>query len=56
MAHVFKQAKAVYEKKNMKIANAVMGYLGEGKECSEVFTFDKKYFNRIEGLKAHRTS
>ncbi|MDA8082451.1 MAG: hypothetical protein M0024_02190 [Nitrospiraceae bacterium] len=56
MAHVFKQAIAVYVENDIKIADAVMGYWGPGKGGSEVFTFDEKYFKRIEGLKARRTA
>lgn len=56
MAHVFKQAIAVYAEKDIEIADADIGYWGPGKGGSEVFTSDEKYFKRVEGLKARRTA
>ena len=54
MQNVFKQAIAVYEEKNIKFADAVMGYWGLAKGTSEVYTYDEKDFRRIEGLKVHK--
>lgn len=54
MANVFKQAIAVYEEKNIKFADAVMGFWGLEKGITDVFTYDEKDFRRIEGLKVHK--
>lgn len=54
MENVFKQAISVYEEKNIKFADAVMGYWGLEKGISEVFTYDERDFQRIEGLKVHK--
>ncbi len=54
MENVFKRAIAVYEEKNIKFADAVMGYWGLEKGISAVFTYDEKDFRKIEGLKVHK--
>ncbi len=54
MENVFKQAIVVYEEKNIKFADAVMGYWGLEKGITDVFTYDEKDFRRIEGLKVHK--
>lgn len=51
MENVFKQAIAVYEEKNIKFADAVMGYWGLEKDINVVYTYDKKDFSRIPGIK-----
>ena len=56
MTHVFKKTPAVYEEKDVKFADAVMGYRGFEKGISEELPFGEEYFKRIEGLKAHRLS
>lgn len=47
---VFRKALAVYEEKNVKFADAVMGYWGLERKVSTVFTYDEKDFKRIDGL------
>lgn len=54
MENVFKKAIAVYEEKNIKFADAVMGFWGLEKGITDVFTYDEKDFRRIEGLKVHK--
>lgn len=54
MENVFKQAIAVYEEKNIKFSDAVMGYWGLEKGINEVFTYDEKDFRRIEGLTVNK--
>ncbi|MHB8881173.1 MAG: PIN domain-containing protein [Thermodesulfovibrionales bacterium] len=54
MENVLKQAIAVYEEKNIKFADAVMGYWGLEKGISDIFTYDERDFRRIEGLKVHK--
>jgi len=50
LASVFLNALKVYEEKNVKFADAVMGYWGLEKGISTVFTYDETDFKRIEGL------
>lgn len=47
---VFRKALVVYEEKNVKFADAVMGYWGLERKMSTVYTYDEKDFKRIEGL------
>ena len=47
---VFRNALKTYEDKNIKFANAVMGYWGLDKGIETVFTYDVKHFRKIEGL------
>lgn len=54
MANVFKHAIVAYEEKNIKFADAVMGFWGLEKGITDVFTYDEKDFRRIEGLKVHK--
>lgn len=51
---VFRKALSCYETKNIKFADAVMGYWGLEKGLSAVFTYDEKDFKRIEGLEVKR--
>ncbi|MBI5026498.1 MAG: PIN domain-containing protein [Nitrospirae bacterium] len=51
MGDVFKKALETYELKNIKFADAVMGYWGLERGFSTVYTYDEKDFKRIEGLK-----
>ena len=48
---VFRDALLTYETKNIKFADAVMGYWGLEKGFTTVYTYDEKDFKRIEGLK-----
>ncbi|MBI3398523.1 MAG: PIN domain-containing protein [Deltaproteobacteria bacterium] len=50
MEEVFRNALAVYEEKNIKFADAVMGHWGKEKDISTVYTYDTKDFKKIEGL------
>ena len=54
MDAMLKKAIEVYEEKNIKFADAVIGRWGIEKGISEVFTYDEKDFRRIEGLKVHK--
>lgn len=54
MKGVFRNALRVYEEKNVKFADAVMGYWGLERGLSTVFTYDEKDFKRIEGLEVRR--
>lgn len=47
---VFRDALSSYETKNIKFADAVMGYWGLAKGYTTVYTYDEKDFKRIEGL------
>lgn len=50
MEEVFRKAVAVYEEKNIKFADAVMGFWGLERGFSAVYTYDEKDFKKIEGL------
>ena len=50
MGDVFLKALKVYEEKNVKFADAVMGYWGLEKGISIAYSYDGKDFRRIEGL------
>jgi predicted nucleic acid-binding protein len=54
MEDVFRKALEVYESKNVKFADAIMGYRGLEKGLSTVYTFDEKDFKRIEGLEVKK--
>lgn len=51
---IFKSALKIYEEKNIKFADAVMGYWGLDKGISVIYTYDEKDFKRIEGLEVRR--
>jgi predicted nucleic-acid-binding protein len=50
MGNVFLKALKVYEEKNVKFADAVMGYWGLERGISIAYSYDEKDFKRIEGL------
>jgi predicted nucleic-acid-binding protein len=54
MGNVFRKAIKVYEEKNVKFADAVMGYWGLEKGFSTVYTYDEKDFKRIEELEVKK--
>ena len=54
MEDVFKKAIKSYEEKNIKFADAVMGYWGLERGFSTVYTYDEKDFKRIEGLEVKK--
>jgi predicted nucleic-acid-binding protein len=47
---VFRKALAVYEEKNVKFADAVMGAWGIARGLKAVYTYDEKDFRRIGEL------
>jgi predicted nucleic-acid-binding protein len=49
---VFRKAIVAYESKNIKFADAVIGYWGITEGITTVYTYDEKDFRRIEGLEA----
>ena len=51
---VFRKALKTYVEKNIKFADAVMGYWGLDKGYATVFTYDEKDFRRIEGLETRK--
>ena len=51
---VFRKALKAYEEKNIKFADAVMGYWGLDKGYTTAFTYDEKDFRRIEGLESRK--
>jgi len=51
---VFRKALQAYVEKNIKFADAVMGYWGLDKGYTTVFTYDEKDFRRIEGLETRK--
>ena len=54
MEDAFRAALEVYEEKNIKFADAVMGYWGLERGISVVYTYDEKDFKRIEGLEVRK--
>ena len=50
MGDVFLKALKVYEEKNVKFADAVMGDWGLETGIAIAYTYDEKDFRRIEGL------
>ena len=50
LANVFLNALKVYEEKNVKFADAVMGFWGLDKGITTAYTCDEKDFKRIDGL------
>jgi len=56
MELVFRKAIRTYEEKNIKFADAVMGYWGLENNLPVVFTYDEKDYKRIEGLEVRKPS
>lgn len=54
MEGVFRKAIRSYEEKNIKFADAMMGYWGLEKDLSVIFTYDEKDYKRIEGLEVRK--
>ena len=54
METVFRKAIRSYEEKNIKFADATMGYWGLEKDLSVIFTYDEKDYKRIEGLEVRK--
>ena len=51
---VFRKALQSYGEKNIKFADAVMGYWGLDRGYNAVFTYDEKDYKRIEGLESRK--
>jgi predicted nucleic-acid-binding protein len=51
---VFRKALKTYDEKNIKFADAVIGYWGLDKGYTTVFTYDEKDFRRIDGLETRK--
>ncbi len=54
MGNVFRKAIKTYEEKNIKFADAVMGYWGLEKGFSVVYTYDEKDYKKIAGLEVKK--
>ncbi len=54
METVFRKAIRNYEEKNIKFADAMMGYWGLEKDLSIIFTYDEKDYKKIEGLEVRK--
>ena len=54
MGSVFRMAIRTYEEKNIKFADAVMGYWGIERDIFVVYTYDEKDFGRIENLEVQK--
>jgi predicted nucleic-acid-binding protein len=54
MGIVFKKAIQTYAEKNIKFADAFMGYWGLEKGYTTVITYDEKDFKRIDGLEVRK--
>lgn len=54
MRDVFRNALVAYETKNIKFADAVMGYWGLERGFATVYTYDEKDFKRVEGLEVRK--
>lgn len=54
MEGIFRKAIKSYEEKNIKFAEAMMGYWGLEKDLSVIFTYDEKDYKRIEGLEVRK--
>ncbi len=54
MEDAFRAALKVYEEKNIKFADAIMGHWGLERGISVVYTYDEKDFKRIEGLEVRK--
>ena len=47
---VFRKALKTYEEKNIKFADAVMGYWGLENQMKIIYTYDNAHFKKIKGL------
>jgi predicted nucleic-acid-binding protein len=52
--NVFRMAIKTYAEKNIKFADAVMGYWGMEQDIFTVYTYDEKDFGRIESLEVQK--
>lgn len=54
MEDVFRKALRLYEEKNVKFADAVIGYWGMERGFSDVYTYDEKDFKNINGIEVRK--
>ncbi len=54
MSDVFRKAVRIYEEKNVKFADALMGCWGLERGMTTIYTYDEKDFKRIEGLEVRK--
>ncbi|MEW5815668.1 MAG: PIN domain-containing protein [Spirochaetota bacterium] len=54
MEDVFRKALKVYEEKNVKFADAVIGYWGLEKGFSIVYTYDERDFRNIKDIEVRK--
>lgn len=52
--NIFRMAIKTYAEKNIKFADAVMGYWGMEQDIFVVYTYDEKDFGRIENLEVKK--
>ena len=54
MEDVFRKALRLYEEKNVKLADAVIGYWGLEKGISSVYTYDERDFRNIKDIEVRK--
>lgn len=54
MEDVFRKALRLYEEKNVKFADAVIGYWGLERDISIVYTYDERDFKHIKDIEVRR--
>lgn len=54
MEDVFRKALRLYEEKNVKFADAVIGYWGLEKDFSIVYTYDERDFKNIKDIEVRK--
>lgn len=54
MEDVFRKALRLYEEKNVKFADAVIGYWGLEKDFSIVYTYDERDFKHIKDIEVRK--
>lgn len=54
MEDVFRKALRLYEEKNVKLADAVIGYWGLEKGISTVYTYDERDFRNIKDIEVRK--
>ena len=54
MEDVFRKALRLYEEKNVKFADAVIGYWGLEKDLSIVYTYDERDFKNIKDIEVRK--
>ena len=54
MEDVFRKALRLYEEKNVKFADAVIGYWGLENDISIVYTYDERDFKNIKDIEVRK--